>query len=337
MTLGVRGRRGALRSRGSDAGSARAGVASCLARTRRPGLRPAVARRLPTSPPGTRPALLRACPASRTFSTPPTPPRAFSPSSSKKHTSRDSAERRSGPVRASVLGRGLPLRRHLFLRQRSRGGRDVNASALPPRDRGVENAPAAAGRLRPRLRVSPPRLSPAFASFGSDASKKSVCVRSLSACRSSSWRPQSFYPPPPPALSASTLPHARPSGPPRSCTALPSFWPSGRGRPGPSCWRRSGPDSRARPRSPVFAPSGCPAAAGGCSQVRVLPPHIRMQLRLHACMHVVVQTRLQLRTHARAHACVTHAPEQPERSADETACPCVVRMLTFSFFRLSRL
>lgn len=97
------------------------------------------------------------------------------------------------------------------------------------------------------------------------------------------------------------------------------------------------PDSRARPRSPVFAPSGCPAAAGGCSQVRVLPPHIRMQLRLHACMRVVVQTRLQLRTHARAHACVTHAPERPERSADETACPCVVRMLTFSFFRLSRL
>lgn len=144
-------------------------------------------------------------------------------------------------------------------------------------------------------------------------------------------------PPPPPALSACTLPHARPSGPPRSCTALPSFRPSGRGRPGPSCWRRSGPDSRARPRSPVFAPSGCPAAAGGCSQVRVLPPHIRMQLRLHACMRVVVQTRLQLRTHARAHACVTHAPERPERSADETACPCVVRMLTFSFFRLSRL
>lgn len=243
------------------------------------------------------------------------------------------------PVRTSVLGRGLPLRRHLFLRQRSRGGRDVNASALPPRDRGVENAPAAAGRLRPRLRVSPPRLSPAFASFGSDASKKSVCVRSLSACRSSSWRPQSFYPPspPPPALSACTLPHARPSGPPRSCTALPSFRPSGRGRPGPSCWRRSSPDSRARPRSPVFAPSGCPAAAGGCSQVRVLPPHIRMQLRLHACMRVVVQTRLQLRTHARAHACVTHAPERPGRSADETACPCVVRMLTFSFFRLSRL
>lgn len=329
MTLGVRGRRGALRSRGFDAGSARAGVASCLARTRRPGLRPAVARRLPTSPPGTRPALLRACPVS--------------PSSSKKHTSRDSAERRSGPVRASVLGRGLPLRRHLFLRQRSRGGRDVNASALPPRDREVENAPAAAGRLRPRLcprlRVSPPRLSPAFASFGSDASKKSVCVRSLSACRSSSWRPQSFYSPrpPPPALSACTLPHARPSGPPRSCTELPSFRPSGRGRPGPSCWRRSGPDSRARPRSPVFAPSGCPAAAGGCSQVRVLPPHIRMQLRLHACMRVVVQTRLQLRTHTRAHACVTHAPERPGRSADETACPCVVRMLTFSFFRLSRL
>lgn len=147
----------------------------------------------------------------------------------------------------------------------------------------------------------------------------------------------STTPPPPPALSACTLPHARPSGPPRSCTALPSFRPSGRGRPGPSCWRRSGPDSRARPRCPVFAPSGCPAAAGGCSQVRVLPPHIRMQLRLHACMHVVVQTRLQLRTHTRAHACVTHAPERPERSADETACPCVVRMLTFSFFRLSRL
>lgn len=149
--------------------------------------------------------------------------------------------------------------------------------------------------------------------------------------------PHARSPPPPPTLSACTLPHARRSGPPRSCTALPSFRPSGRGRPGPSCWRRSGPDSRARPRSPVFAPSGCPAAAGGCSQVRVLPPHIRMQLRLHACMRVDVQTRLQLRTHARAHACVTHAPERPGRSADETACPCVVRMLTFSFFRLSRL
>lgn len=288
MTLGVRGRRGALRSRGSDAGSARAGVASCLARTRRPGLRPAVARRLPTSPSGTRPALLRACPVS--------------PSSSKKHTSRDSAERRSGPVRASVLGRGLPLRRHLFLRQRSRGGRDVNASALPPRDREVENAPAAAGRLRPRLRVSPLRLSPAFASFGSDASKKSVCVRSLSACRSSSWRPQSFYPPHPrfvrlhpsarTSVRAPSIVHCAPLLPalrPRTARAqLLEEERPGQPRPAPipgfcpqrvpgSCWRLfAGP--RITSAHPHAAPFAC-VYARRCTDA-FTAPHTR------TCTHV---------------------------------------------------
>lgn len=160
------------------------------------------------------------------------------------------------PVRASVLGRGLPLRRHLFLRQRSRGGRDVNASALPPRDREVENAPAAAGRLRPRLRVSPPRLSPAFASFGSDASKKSVCVRSLSACRFSSWRPQSFPPPPlcpPPPFRT----HVR-QGPLDRALRSPPSGPLAADGPGPA----AGGGAAGQPR-PAPIPGFCPQRVPG--------------------------------------------------------------------------